>query len=472
LALERGVLRLSLMPIATVNPFTNETLATFPEDGPGAIEQALATAKTAFTAWRSAPLAQRATVLHSVASLLRQKKTRLAKVITTEMGKLVAEAEGELALSADIFDYYAAQAPRLLADTPVATKHGEAFIRHSPVGVLLGVEPWNFPFYQVARFAAPNLMIGNVVLIKHASNVPQCAQAIADVFREAQAPAGVYTNLLLQGAHVAALLDDPRVAGASLTGSEEAGASLAMAAGKNLKKSVLELGGSDAFIVLEDADLEKTVEWAFVGRMNNTGQCCVAAKRFIVVDAIADAFTKKFVARLSNLKVGDPLDETTTLGPLSSEGAAVHLEQQVARAVAAGAKVLLGGKRIARKGAFFEATVLTGVAPGSPSAYEEFFGPVAVIFRVKDERAAITLANDSPFGLGGSVFTSDVARGKRVASELDTGMVFINHPTWTAPELPFGGVKRSGYGRELSALGVEEFVNKKLIRVSALTDPF
>ncbi len=460
------------MPIATVNPFTNQTVVTFPEDGPGAIEQALATASAAFTAWRATPFAKRAAVLRSVASLMRQKKTRLAKLITTEMGKLVAESEGELALSADIFDYYAEQAPRLLDDTPVTTKHGEAFIRHSPVGVLLGVEPWNFPFYQVARFAAPNLMIGNVVVVKHASNVPQCGQAIADLFREAKAPAGVYTNLVLQGSHVAALLDDPRIVGASLTGSEEAGASLAMAAGKNLKKSVLELGGSDAFIVLEDAELEKTVEWAFVGRMNNTGQCCVAAKRFIVVEAIADAFIKQFVARMSDLKVGDPLDEKTTLGPLSSEAAAVHLTEQVTRAVKAGAKVLLGGSRVQRTGAFFEATVLTNVAPGSPSAYEEFFGPVAVIFRVKDERAAITLANDSPFGLGGSVFTNDIARGKRVAGELETGMVFINHPTWTAPELPFGGVKRSGYGRELSTLGVEEFVNKKLIRVSALTDPF
>ncbi|MFS8069154.1 MAG: aldehyde dehydrogenase family protein, partial [Byssovorax sp.] len=302
-------------------------------------------------------------------------------------------------------------------------------------------------------------------------NVPQCAIAIESIFREADAPVGVYTNLLIPGSKVSRLLDDPRIKGASLTGSEEAGASLAAAAGKNLKKSVLELGGSDAFIVLEDARIDEAVKWAYVGRMNNTGQCCVAAKRFIVVDAVADEFTSKLVARMSNLVVGDPQDKRTQLGPLSSEEAAVHLADQVCRAVECGARVLLGGKRIDRVGAFLEATVLTDIKPSSPISHEEMFGPVAVIYRVADEEAAVAVANDSPYGLGGSVFTADIERGKRVADQIDTGMVFINHPTWTAPELPFGGVKRSGYGRELSGLGIEEFVNKKLIRVSDLGDP-
>jgi succinate-semialdehyde dehydrogenase/glutarate-semialdehyde dehydrogenase len=460
-----------LMAIATVNPFTSKTVKTFPEDSPEQIETALATASAQLTRWRRTTYPQRAALLHRVAAILRAKKGELAKLITTEMGKLVAESAGEIELSAAIFDYYADNGERFLADTPVATALGEAMIRHSPIGVLLGVEPWNFPFYQVARFAAPNVMIGNVVLVKHASNVPQCAVAIESIFREADAPAGVYTNLLIPGSKISKLLDDPRIKGAALTGSEDAGASLAAAAGKNLKKAVLELGGSDAFIVLEDANIEEAARWAYIGRMNNTGQCCVAAKRFIVVESVADEFTRKLVARMSNLVVGDPQDERTQLGPLSSEEAAAHLADQVHRAVECGAKVLLGGKRIDRVGAFLEATVLTDVKPGSPISYEEMFGPVAVIYRVADENAALALANDSPYGLGGSVFTADIERGKRVADQIDTGMVFINHPTWTAPELPFGGVKRSGHGRELSGLGIDEFVNKKLIRVSGLGDP-
>ena len=460
------------MAIATVNPYTNEVMKTFQESTPKSVEQALETAAAEYRQWRTTSYPERAAVLHRVAVILRRRRSELAKLITIEMGKLVAESAAEIDLSADIFDYYADHGEGFLADERVVTKRGEAFLRHSPIGVVLGVEPWNFPFYQVARFAAPNVMVGNVVLVKHASNVPQCAIAIEEIFREAGAPTGLYTNLLISGSRASALVADERIQGAALTGSEAAGSSFAAAAGKNMKKSVLELGGSDPFIVLEDADIDQAVEWAFVGRMNNTGQCCVAAKRLIVVEPVADEFIRKFVARMSNLKVGNPLDPSTQLGPVSSEAAAVELEGQVQRAVEAGAKVLLGGKRIAGKGAFLEATVLTDVPPGSPISHEEMFGPVAVIYRVPDEDAAIRLANDSPFGLGGSVFTSDVERGKRVADRIDTGMVFINHPTWTAPELPFGGVKRSGYGRELSSLGIEEFVNKKLIRVSSLSDPF
>ena len=458
--------------IKSINPATNELVKSFEEMTEQAIESAISGADKAYQDWKKTSYEQRASLLHKVASLMRKEKNTLAKLITLEMGKLFKESEAEIDLSVNIIDYYADNGAKFLADQTLKTEFGEAIIRHSPIGVLLGVQPWNFPFYQVARFAAPNIMIGNVVLVKHASNVPQCGIAMEKLFKEAGAPDGIYTNLLIPGSKAHVLLEDRRIKGASLTGSETAGASLAEAAGKNLKKSVLELGGSDAFIVLEDADMDKTVEWAVVGRMSNTGQSCVAAKRFIVVEAVADEFLKKFKEKLSALKVGDPMDKDTQLGPLSSEEAAVHLDDQVKRSVAAGAKILLGGKRIDRIGAYMEATILIDIKPGVPAYYEELFGPVASFYRVKDEAAAIELANDSPFGLGGSVFTNDIKRGKHVADQIDTGMVFINHPTGTQEDLPFGGTKRSGYGRELSELGIQEFVNKKLIRVSGLSDPF
>jgi succinate-semialdehyde dehydrogenase/glutarate-semialdehyde dehydrogenase len=340
------------------------------------------------------------------------------------------------------------------------------------VGVLLGIQPWNFPFYQVARFAAPNIMVGNTVLIKHAANVPQCAIAIEELFTEAGAPLGLYTNLLVSHDRLSELMADKRIRGVSLTGSEVAGASVAAEAGKHVKKSVLELGGSDAFIILEDADIDRAVEWAVVGRINNNGQCCVASKRFIAVESIADKFLEKFKNKLAEIIVGDPTEEKTQLGPLSTEAAAVKIADQVKRAVEGGAKILLGGKRVDREGAYMQTTLLTDVKPSNPVFYEEFFGPVALFFKVKNEQEAIDLANDSPFGLGGSVFTQDIERGKLVANQMDTGMVFINHPTWTQADLPFGGTKASGYGRELSELGIDEFVNKKLIRVSELSDPF
>ena len=439
---------------------------------PDGVEIAISIADETFQHWRKTPFAERANLLQKVASLMRKQKDVLAKLITLEMGKLLAQSYGEIALSADILNYYADHAETFLEDQLLDPEYGEAYIKSTPIGVLLGVEPWNFPFYQVARFAAPNIMAGNVVLVKHASNVPQCALAIHRLFEEAGAPEGVYTNLFLSGSRVDEVVADVRIKGVSLTGSEAAGASIAAAAGKALKKSVLELGGSDAFIVLADADINQAVDWAVIGRMNNTGQCCVAAKRIIVVEEIADEFLAKFKAKLSGLKVGDPMDSETQLGPLSSEGAVIQLIEQVQRSVSEGAKVLLGGKLIERQGAFIEATILGDIKPGMAAYHEELFGPVAAFYRVKDEQAAIDLANDSPFGLGGSIFTSDIEKGKRLAEQIDTGMVFINHPTWTQVDLPFGGTKRSGYGRELSSLGVQEFVNKKLIRVSALTDPF
>jgi succinate-semialdehyde dehydrogenase / glutarate-semialdehyde dehydrogenase len=460
------------MSIKTTNPTTNKIVKSFQDMTDKAVEVAIVQATTAFDDWKNTTFNQRADLLHKVAALMRKKRDSLARLITLEMGKIISQAEGEIDLSADIFDYYANNGAKFLADKPLSPQYGNAYVRYSPVGVLFGVEPWNFPFYQVARFAAPNIMAGNTILLKLASIVPQCAIAIEDLFKEANTPLGVYTNLLIPGKCATKLVSDERIKGVSLTGSEEAGASIAAEAGKNLKKSVLELGGSDAFIILEDADIDKAVEWGVIGRINNNGECCIASKRFIAIDAIADEFLKKFKDRLLNLKIGDPMDRATELGPMSSEEAAVHLADQVKRSVDAGAKLLLGGKRMNRTGAFMEPTILTDLKPGIAAYHEELFGPVASFYRVKDEAAAIKLANDSSFGLGCSIFTQDIERGKRVADQIDTGMVFINHPTWTQADLPFGGTKRSGYGRELSELGIEEFVNKKLIRISELTDPF
>jgi len=387
------------------------------------------------------------------------------------MGKRIGEARGEVEFSSNILSYYAKNAERFLAPVKLHPSLGEGHMESSPFGVLFGVQPWNFPYYQLARFAAPNLMAGNVVMVKHAGCVPQCAIAFEKLWMEAGAPVGAYTNLLISHDQVNRVIDDPRIKGVALTGSVEAGKSVAGRSGQNLKKSTMELGGSDAFIVLEDADLDKTVKWAVWGKMNNTGQCCVAAKRFIVVEELADRFLDKFKTALAALKPGDPMDEATTLGPLSTEAALVQLLGQVEGAVAKGATLVMGGKRIDRPGSFMQTTILTNIKRDNPAFREEFFGPVALFFRVKNEDEAVALANDSDFGLGGSVFTKDIARGKRVASRVDTGMMFVNHPTWTRPDLPFGGIKDSGYGRELSSMGIQEFVNKKLVCVEAIDAP-
>jgi succinate-semialdehyde dehydrogenase/glutarate-semialdehyde dehydrogenase len=391
--------------------------------------------------------------------------------MTNEMGKRFEEAQGEVALSADIINYYATNAERFLAPQHLKPSSGKAQVESTPLGLLFGVQPWNFPYYQLARFAAPNLMAGNVVMVKHAGCVPQCAIAFEKLWREAGAPAGAYTNLLISHDQVNRVIDDSRIKGVALTGGVEAAKGIAARAGQNLKKSTMELGGNDAFIVLKDADLDKTVKWAVWAKMNNMGQCCVAAKRFIVVEELADRFLDKFRTALAAFKPGDPMDKATTLGPLSTEAALMQLLGQVKRAVAKGATLVMGGKRIDRPGSFMQPTILTNIKPGNPAFREEFFGPVALFFRVKNEDDAVALANDSDFGLGGSIFTKDVARGKRVASRIDTGMVFVNHPTWTATDLPFGGIKNSGYGRELSSLGIQEFVNKKLVRVASIDAP-
>ena len=456
------------MAYQSTNPYNGKVLQKFDEINDAALEEKLSQASSCFeTEWRAKSFVERAAVLARAAAILRERPQEFAELITLEMGKLLPQSLGEVALSAAILDYYAEHAERFLAPEKVATPRGEAMVESSPIGVLFGVMPWNYPYYQIARFAAPNLMAGNVVMVKHASSVPQCALAWERLMLEAGAPAGAYTNLFISKDQVTQVIDDVRIRAVALTGSEAAGAVVAARAGQNLKKTTMELGGSDAFIVLDDADLDKAVKHAVSGRMSNSGQACTASKRFIVVESMADGFLQKFQAALENFKPGDPMDKQTTLAPLSSTEALKNLLGQVDEAVAGGARVLTGGQRIeGHDGAFMQPTILADIDKGNPAYMQEFFGPVALFFRVADEDAAVALANDSPFGLGGAVFTQDIERGKRVARRIDTGMVFINSGASSSPELPFGGVKNSGYGRELSSAGIQEFVNKKLIRVS------
>lgn len=456
------------MAYQSTNPFDGKTAETFPEIDDSQLEVKLAAAQQCFEqVWRATDFAARKAVLSRAAALMRERKQPLAELVTREMGKLIQQSIGEVLLSASILDYYAEHAEAFLTPESLQTPKGQAVVESSPLGVLFGVEPWNYPYYQVARFAAPNLMAGNVVMVKHASNVPRCALAFEALLLEAGAPQGAYTNLFASKDQVARLIADPRVRGVALTGSEAAGAVVAEQAGRHLKKSTLELGGSDAFIVLEDADLDRAVKQAVSGRMGNSGQACTASKRIIVVEALADRFLAQFQAALGAFEPGDPMDPATTLAPLSSAQALKTLLRQVEEAVGHGARVLSGGRRIEHHaGEFMQPTVLTDIAASNPAFRQEFFGPVALFFRVPDEAAAIALANDSPFGLGGSVFTQDIERGRRVARQIDTGMVFVNSAALSSPELPFGGVKNSGYGRELSSAGILEFVNRKLIRVN------
>jgi succinate-semialdehyde dehydrogenase / glutarate-semialdehyde dehydrogenase len=456
------------MAYQTINPYDGKVVKSFDEISDAQLEKKLKTASHCFeNDWRHRSFADRKAVLARAAALMRERSQAMAELITLEMGKLIQQSAGEVALSAAILDYYAEHAEEFLAPEKLTTPKGEAMVESSPIGVLFGVEPWNYPYYQIARFAAPNLMAGNVVMVKHASSVPQCALAFAQLMMDAGAPDGAYTNLFVSKDQIAKIIEDKRIRAVALTGSEAAGAVVAAQAGKQLKKSTMELGGSDAFIVLEDADLEKAVKHAVSGRMGNSGQACTASKRFIVVEGMADSFLQKFQAAMENFKPGDPMDKQTTLAPLSSADALKKLIEQVDGAVTSGARVLMGGKRIeGQAGAFMQPTILTDIDEKNPAYHEEFFGPVALFFKVADEDAAVALANDSPFGLGGTVFTQDIERGKRVARKIDTGMVFINSGAVSSPELPFGGVKNSGYGRELSGAGIQEFVNKKLIRVN------
>jgi len=452
------------MEYQSVNPFDNKFIKSFDEITDKVLEEKIATATQCFATWKQKSYAERAKIVNKAAKLLHDQADHFAHIMTLEMGKRISEAKGEVEFSSQILAYYAKNAEGFLADVKLHPSHGEGHMESSPMGVIFCVEPWNFPYYQLARVAGPHLMAGNTVVVKHAGCVPQCAIAFEKLWLDAGAPPGLYTNLLISHTQSSSIIDDRRVKGVALTGSTAAGRIIASSAGKNLKPSSMELGGSDAFIVLEDADIAHTIKWAVWGRMYNCGQTCCAAKRFIAVDAIADKFLAEFKKALAALKAGDPMDEKTTLGPLSTESALLQLLAQVDNAVAHGAKVELGGKRINRPGAFMEPTILTHVEPGNPAFRDEFFGPVAMFFRVKDEDAAIALANDSDFGLGGSVFTKDVARGKRVASRVETGMMFINNISWSDADLPFGGIKDTGYGRELGDMGIQEFVNHKLVR--------
>ncbi len=459
------------MSYQSVNPYNGKLLKKFKELTDKQLETALKTATTCYDTWKRKTYAERAVIVAKAGAILHARVDEFARLVTLEMGKLINEARGEVKFSADILAYYANNAEKFLGPVDLHPTRGEAHMETSPIGVIFGVEPWNFPYYQLARVAGPQLMAGNVVVVKHAGCVPQCAIAFEKLWIEAGAPVGAYTNLLISHEQSDRVIDDPRIKGVALTGSVAAGQSIAARAGQNLKISSMELGGSDAFIVLEDADLDKTIPWAVWGRMYNQGQTCCAAKRFIVDEKIADKFLEKFQTALTALQPGDPMDEKTTKGPLSTESALVDLLKQVDGAVAKGAKVLMGGKRINRPGSFMETTILTDVKPENPAFREEFFGPVALFFRVKNEDEAIALANDSDFGLGGSVFTKDVARGKRVASRVETGMMFINNIDWSDASLPFGGIKNSGYGRELGNMGIQEFVNKKLVRVASEAAP-
>ena len=459
------------MSYQSINPFNGKVLQSFPEMTDAALEAALAKAAEAYETWRHLDYAERAKIILKASELLKAQSEAFAHTMTLEMGKRISEARGEVDFSSRILAYYAKNAEEFLAPVKLHPVHGEAHMESSPIGVIFAVEPWNFPYYQLARVAGPHLMAGNVLVVKHAGCVPQCALAFEKLFIDAGAPEGLYTNLFISHGQSDNLMADVRIRGVALTGSVAAGRVIAAGAGKAVKISSMELGGSDAFIVLEDADLEHAVKWAVWGRKYNAGQTCCAAKRFIVVEPMADKFLAAFKTALSALKAGDPLDEKTTLGPLSTEGALLQLLDQVKAAVKGGATIALGGKRIDRPGAFMEPTILTHVTPHNPAFRDEFFGPVAMVFRVKDEDQAIKLANDSDFGLGGSVFTKDIERGKRVASRVETGMMFINNIDWTDPALPFGGIKDSGYGRELGDMGIQEFVNKKLVRYIKLEAP-
>jgi succinate-semialdehyde dehydrogenase/glutarate-semialdehyde dehydrogenase len=441
---------------AVVNPATGKVEREYPTATDADMEQALAAADTAFREWsKNSTVAQRAALIKKVAQLHTERREKLADIINREMGKPIEQSLGEVDFSAMIYDYYADHAEKFLADEPIDLLDGggSAVIKRGPVGVLLGIMPWNYPYYQVARFAGPNLVLGNTIVLKHAPQCPESAEALQQIFDDAGFPKGAYVNVYATNEQIAAAIADPRVQGVSLTGSERAGAAVAEIAGRNLKKVVLELGGSDPFIVLSSDDLDATVEAAVAGRFENTGQACNAAKRFIVVADLYDDFADRFTKKVMEIADG--------IAPLSSVAAAERLAEQVDRAVADGAQVVSAGERT---GAFFPPAVLTGVSPNSPSYREELFGPVATIYKVESEDEALRVANDTPFGLGSYVFTTDAEQAKRVADKIDAGMVFINGVGAEGVELPFGGIKRSGFGRELGRFGIDEFVNKKLIR--------
>jgi succinate-semialdehyde dehydrogenase/glutarate-semialdehyde dehydrogenase len=460
------------MTYRTINPATGETVRTFGDISDADLDHAVEVARSCYAGdWRHRPVADRARIVKAAAAALRANAAEYAQYVTAEMGKLIGTSEAEVGLSAAILDYYADHAESFLAPRELPESPG-AVIETEPIGVILGIEPWNFPYYQLARVAGPQLMAGNVLIVKHAENVPQCALAFARLFEQAGAPAGVYTNVFASIDQTGRLIEDPRIAGVTVTGSERAGSAVAERAGRSLKKAVMELGGSDPLIVLEDADLQHALAGALFGRMFNTGQSCVSSKRIIVVgQERGETFLRGFSEGLASLQAGDPADPGTTLGPLSSQKALDLLLEQIRVAKDGGAEVVLGGERIDRPGYYLQPTILRGIDGKNPASVLEFFGPVASFYVVDTEEAAIDVANATPFGLGASVFTGDVEAGRRVAGQIESGMVYINQPAWTAPEIPFGGIKNSGFGRELAELGFGEFVNRRLVNVAPAGAP-
>lgn len=452
---------------AVTNPATGESVKAYPTATDEQISAAVTTADTAFKAWNRTALADRVKLLGRVAELFTERRDELAAIVTREMGKPVFQAQIEVDIVASIYRYYAENGPAFLEDEELdVAAGGRAIVRKDGLGVLLGIMPWNFPYYQVARFAAPNLMNGNTILLKHAPQCPESALAMEQIFHDAGAPEGAYLNIFATNGQVADIIADPRVQGVSLTGSERAGSAVAEIAGRNLKKVVLELGGSDPFLVLDSADLDQAATHALFGRFGNTGQACNAAKRIIVADAVYEQFVAKFVGAVTSVKVGDPTEADTFIGPLASAAALDGLAEQVDDAVAKGATVLTGGGRLDQPGSWFQPTVLAGVTEDMRAFSEELFGPVAVLYRVSSEDEAVELANNSAYGLGAVIESTDPAKAAEIADRLDSGMVYINEAPGTAAELPFGGIKRSGVGRELGKYGMDEFVNRKLIRTA------
>ena len=457
------------MAIQSINPATGDVIKTYPEMSDAEVDRALAQAQAAYEQWRETTFAERAEKVHNIASYLRAHRDEIAKVATLEMGKPIGQAQAEVEKSAWGCDWYADNAERLLADDHIATTAADSFVAYTPIGVILAVMPWNFPFWQVFRPIAPAMMAGNALVLKHSSNVPQCALAIEKVMDAAGFPEGLFRTLLISGGKVNRVIDDPRIRLVTLTGSDDAGSKVAAAAGHALKKTVLELGGSDPYIVLADADLDAAAKTGAVARNQNSGQSCIAAKRFLVVESVADEFQRKFAEAVKAMKVGDPMDPSTNVGPLAREDLCDALDRQVKESVKQGAKVVIGGERLNRPGYFFAPTILTDVTPRMTVFREETFGPVAAIIRVKDADEAIRLANDSVFGLGASIWSRDVAKAQQLARRIESGQVFINAMVASDPRLPFGGVKRSGYGRELSAFGIRELVNIQTIWTAPAT---